>query len=339
MSAITFLPPKPDGLVGRASRSLNQKSTREDIIPFNRTAQEARMRLDGQVALLTGAGRGLGLAFARHLALAGAKVVVNDIDGDVADAAVRDIAAVGGQAAAVVAPIGSSAAAELCVQGAVDAFGRLDIVVCCAGILRDKVLWNMSDDDFDLVVETHMRGTFTVARAAVRRMREQGSGGRLILISSLAGQRGNFGQTNYAAAKAGIAAFTRTWALECARSGITVNAVLPTALTRMVATIPGMEEHFAAAERGEPIPAKLRQAGIGTADDAAPLVLFLASKAASGVTGQCIGLGGDRLALWSHPAEKRVVLRDGGWSAEAIAETWDATIGAEQETYGLDKLP
>jgi NAD(P)-dependent dehydrogenase (short-subunit alcohol dehydrogenase family) len=296
------------------------------------------MRLDGKVALLTGAGRGLGLAFSKHLAQAGARVVVNDIDADVAEAAVREIVAAGGEAAAVVAPIGSTEAAEKCVQSAIDAFGRLDIVVCCAGVLRDKVLWNMTDDDFDLVIETHLRGTFTIVRTAVRRMREQGAGGSLILISSLAGQRGNFGQTSYAAAKAGIAAFTRTWAMECARAGITVNAVLPTALTRMVATIPGMEEHFAAAERGEPIPAKLRAAGIGTADDAAPLVLFLASDGAKDVTGQCIGLGGDRLALWSHPKEKVVVQRSGGWSVESIAEAWRGALGAEPETYGLDKI-
>lgn len=297
------------------------------------------MRLDNQIALVMGAGRGLGFAFASHLARAGAKVVVNDVDEDTAKSAARRIVSAGGQAVSVAARIGSSATADLCVQRTIESFGRIDTVVCCAGVLRDKVLWNMSDDDFDAVIETHLRGTFTVARAAVRRMREQGSGGRLILVSSLAGQRGNFGQTNYAAAKAGIAAFTRVWALECARLAITVNAVLPNALTRMLATIPGMSDHVAAAERGDPVPAYLRQAGIGTADDAAPLVVFLASQAAAGITGQCIGLGGDRLALWRHPAEKVVAQREGGWSADAIAEAWRGSLGVATETYGLDPLP
>ena len=219
-------------------------------------------------------------------------------------------------------------------------FGRLDIAVTNAGVLRDKVLWNMSDEEFDTVIATHLRGTFTVARASVRQMRAQGEGGRLILVASIAGQRGNFGQTNYAAAKAGIAAMARTWALECARNRIAVNAMVPTAITRMVATIPALQPHLAALERGEKLPKSLRaEAALGTPEEVAPLVVFLASEAAVGITGQCIGLGGDRLALWAHPQEKRVALRDGGWTAEAIAEAWRTEIGTEPETFGVDPLP
>ena len=121
---------------------------------------------------------------------------------------------------------------------AVEEFGRLDVMVTNAGVLRDKVLWKMTEEDFDLVVDTHLRGTFTCARAAAIRMREQGDGGRIVVVGSPAGQYGNFGQTNYAAAKAGIVAFARTWALELARSSITVNAIVPTAWTQMTATIP-----------------------------------------------------------------------------------------------------
>lgn len=300
----------------------------------------ASMDLTGKVALVTGAGRGLGLAFARHLARAGAAVVVNDVDGDAAEAAVRAIAEDGGRAVAEVVPVGSTEAAQRCVDRAVAEWGRIDVAVTNAGVLRDKVLWNMSDEEFDLVIETHLRGTFTVARAAVRRMREQGGGGRLVLVSSIAGQRGNFGQTNYAAAKAGIAAMARTWAMECARSRIAVNAIVPAALTRMVATIPGFQQHVEAMERGEPLSSSLRAGmGMGTAEDVAPLVVFLASDAAEGITGQCIGLGGDKLALWSHPKEKAVAFREGGWTAEGIAEAWRTALGREPETYGIELQP
>lgn len=294
------------------------------------------IRLDGKVAVITGSGQGLGLATAQAMAKAGAAVVINDVDKEKADDAVASIAAAGGKAVAEVVPIGSSEAASRCVERALAAFGRLDIMVTNAGILRDKVLWNMSDEDFDAVIDTHLRGTFTCARAAVQQFRKQGEGGRLILLSSLAGQRGNFGQTNYAAAKAGIAAFARTWALECARMNVTVNAVLPTALTQMVATIPGMEAYVEAAQRGEALPPKVRMAiGMGTAEDVAPLFVFLASDAARHVTGQCIGLGGDKLALWSHPQEIRTAYCDGGWTADRIADAWDSSVGQQLEPFGI----
>jgi 3-oxoacyl-[acyl-carrier protein] reductase len=166
--------------------------------------------LDQKVAVVTGSGRGLGLAYARALAKAGAAIVVNDVDQAAAEAAVDSITAAGGRAVGVIAPVGPTSTADALVIRAVQEFGRLDVMVTNAGILRDKVLWKMTDDDFDAVIETHLRGTFTCARAAAAQMREQGSGGRLILVSSPAGQRGNFGQTNYAAAKAGIVAMART---------------------------------------------------------------------------------------------------------------------------------
>ena len=145
-------------------------------------------------------------------------------------------AAIGGVAAP--GPVGSAETADVLVATAVEAFGRLDVMVTNAGVLRDKVLWKMTDEDFDLVVETHLRGTFTCARAAAIRLREQGEGGRIVVVGSPAGQYGNFGQTNYAAAKAGIVAFARTWAMELARAGVTVNAIVPTAWTTMTETIP-----------------------------------------------------------------------------------------------------
>jgi len=291
--------------------------------------------LKGKVAVVTGGGNGLGLEVSKALAAAGAAVVVNDLDQACAQKAVDMIIDAGGQAVAEVVAIGSAEAAQRCVDKAREEYGRLDIMCANAGILRDRTLWNMSDDDFDSVIATHLRGTFTCARAAVRLFREQAQGGRLILVSSHAGQRGNFGQTNYAAAKAGIAAMARTWALECRSSGVTVNAVLPMAVTAMVETIPALRPYVQAVREGRPLPPEVRMAmGLGTAKDVAPLFVFLASEAAADVTGQCIGLGGDKLALWSHPQEIRTAYRAGGWTAASIAQVWNTSIGKSPESFG-----
>jgi len=294
------------------------------------------IQLGGKVAVVTGSGRGVGREIARGLARAGAAVVVNDVEETAAEEVVASIRAEGGRAVSEVVAIGSSQAAERCINTARQEFGRLDIMCANAGILRDKVLWNMSDEDFDAVIDTHLRGTFTCARAAVRVFREQNEGGRLILVSSVAGQRGNFGQTNYAAAKAGIAAFARTWALECARMQVTVNAVLPMAFTQMVTSIPAMAPYAEMIAEGKPLPSKLRAGiGLGLPEDVAPLFVFLASDAAQKITGQCIGLGGDKLSLWSHPQEIRSAYREGGWTAETIAEAWENSVGQQLETFGI----
>lgn len=297
------------------------------------------MNLDGKVAVVTGSGRGIGRAYALALAEAGCAVVINDIDPDVAEQTVHELNDAGHTAVAEVVAVGSAEAADKLVERAVESFGGIDIMCTNAGLLRDKVLWKMTDEDFDAVIETHMRGTFTCARAAAVRMREQGRGGRIVVVSSWAGQRGNFGQTNYAGAKAGIAAFTRTWAMELARAEITVNAIVPNALTRMIASIPGMAEMVESAEKGQPLPDMVRkQMGMGMPEDVAPLLVFLASDAAKGITGQCIGLGGDKLSLWSHPQEIAAAYRDGGWTADAIAEVWSSSVGAQPQTYGIPFL-
>jgi NAD(P)-dependent dehydrogenase (short-subunit alcohol dehydrogenase family) len=294
------------------------------------------LTLKGKSAVITGAGRGLGLAYARALTQAGASVLVNDVDERAVGAAVRELTDAGATAAGAVAEIGTAEAAEFLVSQALDEFGRLDILVSNAGILRDRVLWKMSDEDFDAVIRVHLRGTFTCARAAAAQMRGRDGGGRIILAGSPAGQRGNFGQTNYAAAKAGIAAMARTWAMELSRAAVTVNAVIPNAATQMTRTIPALASFAEALERGEPVPRAVRRAvGFGSASDAAGLVVFLASDAAAGVTGQCIGIGGDRLSLWSHPQEVSVAFADGGWTAQAIADSWASTVGAEPQKYGI----
>ena len=295
------------------------------------------MDLSGKVAVVTGSGRGLGRGYAEALAASGAAVVVNDVDAEAADQVATGITERGGAAVSVVAPVGSAEVAELLVSTAAKEFGRLDAMVTNAGILRDRVLWKMTDSDFDAVVDVHLRGTFTCARAAATRMREQGTGGRLILISSPAGQRGNFGQTNYASVKAGVVAMARTWAMELAKAGITANAVVPVAATEMTKTIPAFAPAIAEAERtGQPFPEWLRRdEGLGTVDDVAALIVFLASDESAGITGQAIGIGGDKLALWAHPQEKAVAYAPGGWTADAIAASWHAGVGAEPESYGI----
>ncbi|MEE1943201.1 SDR family oxidoreductase [Streptomyces sp. TRM 70361] len=292
--------------------------------------------LTGKVAVVTGSGRGLGYAYAAALARAGAAVVVNDLDADAAGHAAKTIGEAGGRAVAEAVAVGTAQAADRLVERAVTAFGRLDVMVTNAGILRDRVLWKMTDEDFDAVLTTHLRGTFTCARAAAVRMREQGEGGSLITVGSPAGQRGNFGQTNYAAAKAGIAAMVRTWSMELARSSITVNAVVPVAATAMTETIPAFAPYAEAMRQGKPLPDFLRKGeGFGTVDDCAALVPFLASDAARGITGQCVGIGGDRLALWSHPQETATAYADGGWTPEDIATVWESALGRHQESVGI----
>ena len=293
------------------------------------------MDLSNKVAVVTGSGQGLGLAYAKDLVRHGAAVVINDVNQATADAAVAEITAAGGRAVAVVAPVGSTETAQKLVAGAIDAFGRLDVMVTNAGILRDKVLWKMTDDDFDAVITVHLRGTFTCVREAVLKFREQGDGGRIICIGSPAGQRGNFGQTNYSGAKSGIVGMVRTWAMELQRAGITANAVCPVAATAMTETVPFLAPYIEGMKNGEPLPDIIRrEVGLGTPEDAAGIISFLASDAAAEITGQAFAVGGDRLALWSHPDLTAVEYHDGGWSADDIAAQWNGTFGDAVQSVG-----
>ncbi|ELB88256.1 reductase [Rhodococcus wratislaviensis IFP 2016] len=297
------------------------------------------MDLSNKVAVVTGSGQGLGLAYAKDLVRHGAAVVINDVNQATADAAVAEITAAGGRAVAVVAPVGSTETAQKLVAGAVDAFGRLDVMVTNAGILRDKVLWKMTDDDFDAVINVHLRGTFTCVREAVLKFREQGDGGRIICIGSPAGQRGNFGQTNYSGAKSGIVGMVRTWAMELQRAGITANAVCPVAATAMTETVPFLAPYIEGMKNGEPLPDIIRrEVGMGTPEDAAGIISFLASDAAADITGQAFAVGGDRLALFSHPQLTTTAFHDGGWSADDIASDWQQTFAESTESVG-EKFP
>lgn len=292
--------------------------------------------LTGKVVVVTGAGRGLGRAYAIALAAAGAAVVVNDLDPKAAEETAK---LCGTRATVVAGDVGDRATADALVGRAVEAFERIDAVVTNAGVLRDAVLWKMTDDDFDLVVRTHLRATFLCARAAAVRMREQAQGGRIIVVGSPAGQHGNFGQTSYAAVKAGIIAFARTWSLELARAQITVNAIVPTAWTAMTSTIPIYQPLAARVAEGQPLPpAVRREHAIGLPEDCAGLVVFLVSNASAAITGQAIGIGGDRLCLYSHSAELVSELREGGWDAEAIAEVWQERFARHLQPSGI-RLP
>lgn len=298
------------------------------------------MSLEGKVAIVTGSGRGLGFAYAQELARQGASVVVNDVDEQTAAEAVAAIEAAGGKAVSVVAPVGPTETAQRLVQTAVDTFGRLDILVTNAGVLRDTVLWKMSDDDFDTVVNVHLRGTFTCVREAASYMKDNAIAGRIICIGSPTGQRGNFGQTNYAAAKAGIVGMVRTWALELKRAGITVNAVIPVAATAMTATVPYFAAAVEADAAGEPMPPFFRHdLGFGTSDDVAGVIAYLASGAASGVSGQAIGIGGDRLQVWSHPEPVVTAYHEGGWSSDALDAEFSDVFVAQSIGETFPPLP
>lgn len=254
---------------------------------------------DGKVVIVTGAGGGIGRAEALYFAKEGASVVVNDVGGtragtgsdqSAADAVVKEIEAAGGKAVASYTSVADLDGAESIIWTALGRFGRVDVLVNNAGILRDKSLLNLSEAEWDAVVDVHMKGTFLCTRAFARAMKQQGTGGAIVNTTSLAGLMGNFGQTNYSAAKAGIYAMTRTWAMELAKLNVRVNAIAPVALTRMTEDVP-----------------ILKDMGIDemTPDHVAPVVVWLASELAEGVSGRIFGVHG------THVFEYRMTQSDG----------------------------
>ena len=280
--------------------------------------------LEGKTIAVTGAGRGIGRAVALGCAAAGANLVVNDygvsIDGqdpdsEIANAVVAEIAAAGGQATAVADSVTTMAGGARIVQAAVDTYGRVDGVVCVAGILRERMLFNMAEDEWDPVIETHLKGTFTVFRAAAPLMRAQQSG---TLIGFTSGAyAGSAAQANYSAAKGGIVSLVRSAALGMHKYGVTANVIAPVAKSRMSGNVPfGLD-------MGEP-------------DDVAPMVVFLLGDRARHVTGQVYTANGPTIAVWNQPAEVRAMRTDDRWTPEEIAARFDE-VGQERMPM-LDRL-
>jgi NAD(P)-dependent dehydrogenase (short-subunit alcohol dehydrogenase family) len=278
--------------------------------------------------VVTGAGRGIGREFALALAEAGASVVVNDIGvglrgdetgDDPATDVCAEIEALGGRAVPAHDSVSDYDAAGRIIKTAVDTFGQIDILVNNAGIVRDRSLAKMGPDDFDAVIATHLKGTFNCTQHAVGPMKEAGYG-RIINITSSAGLRGNFGQTNYAAAKAGIMGMTFVWALELGRSGITANAMAPAGATRMTANL---------YQEGEEPPATL-DPSLNT-----PIVVYLASERAAAVNGQVFGRSDWAFTLFQHPKQIAWMSREGGWTAESVADQFDVMLGQHLQPVGM----
>jgi NAD(P)-dependent dehydrogenase (short-subunit alcohol dehydrogenase family) len=248
--------------------------------------------------------------------------VVNDygvtIDGsdptsEVADAVVEEIAGAGGTAVAVADSVATMEGGARVVNTAVERFGRIDGVVCVAGILRERMLFNMAEDEWDPVVATHLKGTFTVFRAASALMRKRESG---TLVGFTSGAfAGSVAQANYSAAKGGIVSLVRSAAAGLYRYGVTANCVAPVARTRMSANVP------------------MELSDVGDAEDVAPMVVYLLSDAARHITGQVYTVAGGKIAVWNQPVEVRSMYKDGRWTPEEIAARIDGSIG--QERMGL----
>jgi NAD(P)-dependent dehydrogenase (short-subunit alcohol dehydrogenase family) len=274
--------------------------------------------LDGKAVVITGSGGGIGRACALACAAEGAKVVVADIGvglagedptSAVADAVVAEIEGAGGEAVAVAEDVSTMAGGERIVHSAVEHWGRIDGVVAVAGILRERMLFNMSEDEWDSVIATHLKGHFTVFRHAAAVMRKQESGS---LVGFTSGAfAGSVAQANYSAAKGGIVSLVRSAAVGLHRYGVRANAIAPIARTRMSANVPS-----ALAENGDP-------------EDIAPLVVYLLSDRARDVTGQVYTAVGSRIAVWNQPTEVREMRTEGRWTPEDIADRF-GEVGVER---------
>jgi NAD(P)-dependent dehydrogenase (short-subunit alcohol dehydrogenase family) len=271
--------------------------------------------LEGKVAIVTGAGGGIGRATALALAKEGASVVVNDYGGArdgsgqgraAADAVVAEIRAAGGKAEPSYDSVSEEASAERLVQSATTHFGRLDVLVNNAGILRDKTLLKLALADWQAVLDVHLTGSFLCLRAAAAKLKDQGQGGSIINTTSVSGLLGNFGQANYSAAKAGIYGLTRTASIELQRYGIRVNAVAPLAKTRLTAELPLFEKI------GDSL----------SPEHVAPVHVYLASDLSRDVTGVTLSVAGARISQFKliESAGRHKDEEPGIWTAQEIAE-------------------
>jgi NAD(P)-dependent dehydrogenase (short-subunit alcohol dehydrogenase family) len=286
---------------------------------------ETPQMLKDKVAVVTGAARGIGREIALLMAKYGAKVVVNDYGGGAdgkgnergpADEVVKEIEGNGGKAAPNYDSVATMAGGQSIVQTALDRFGSVDIVVNNAGILRDRMIFNMTEEEWDGVINTHLKGCFAVTRAAVPHMREK-KWGRIVNMTSTSGLVGNVGQANYAAAKLGIVGLTKVTALDMARYNVTANCISPFAWTRMIGTIPTETE--AQKARVE----KIKKMG---PEHIAPVAVFLATEAAKDISGQVFGVRGKEIMLFNHMRPIRNIHHDQGWTPERLADIFPGTL-------------
>ncbi|MEN8181776.1 MAG: SDR family NAD(P)-dependent oxidoreductase [Myxococcota bacterium] len=283
-------------------------------------------RLDGRVAIVTGAGRGIGRAIALHLAGEGARVLVNDLGGAVdgsgagrvAEEVAEEIRKAGGEAAANSDSVATAPGGQAIFESALSAFGQVDVLVNNAGILRDRTLFNMEEEDWDAVIAVHLRGHYCCTRPFVRYIRESKQPGRRILnFSSVSGLYGNFGQSNYGAAKAGIAGFSRVVALEVAKYGATCNTISPGAATRMTLDLIKARGRDPEKERRGP-------------EEIAPVVGWLASPEAQEVTGEIFHVAGGLVGIMQQPALIRSFQSKELWSLEDLDRVMPALVEARR---------
>jgi NAD(P)-dependent dehydrogenase (short-subunit alcohol dehydrogenase family) len=288
--------------------------------------------LDGKAALVTGAGRGIGRGIALALAAAGAKVVVNDLgtslsgegaESEPANQVVDEILSAGGAAVVNRGNVAVFDDATNMVEQTVREFGRIDILVNVAGILRDRMLFNMTEAEWDAVIAVHLKGTFNCSRAASIKMREQQTG-RIISMSSVSAL-GSPGQPNYAAAKAGILGFTWSTANALGRYGITANAIMPSGATRMIDSTPRGRQVF---EETGKWPSEMAVGTERDPDNVAPLVVYLASDAAAGVNGQVFHSYGYGYTLLEQPHAVRRIVAPSRWDPAELARVFPQTLGA-----------
>ena len=287
--------------------------------------------LEGKSAIVTGAGRGIGRGVAMALAAEGASVVVNDLGGSVdgqggdagpSDDVVEEIRAAGGVAESNGADISDHRQAEGLVRQAIDSYGKLDILVNVAGILRERMIFNMTEQEWDDVIRVHLKGTYNTTHFASIHWRQTRDGGRLINFSSGAGINGSAGQPNYAAAKAGLIGFSKSCANALARYGVTSNAIAPGASTRM--TDRGLTS--AAATREGDAPSEQAEMGERDPGNVAPVIVYLASDAGANVSSRTIGASGYQITLYSDIVEERQIFSDGPWDLDSLFERAPETI-------------
>jgi NAD(P)-dependent dehydrogenase (short-subunit alcohol dehydrogenase family) len=289
------------------------------------------MLLDGKVAVVTGSGTGLGRAYAMGLAKAGAKVVVNARTASDVAGVVEEIRKSGGTAQGCAISVASMEGARQIIQTAIDGFGRIDILVNNAGITGRKILKDMTEQDFDTVVATNLKGTFACARHAVPYMIGQ-RWGRIINVAS-GSILGQVASTGYVASKGGVLSMTLTWAVELAQYGITCNAIRTSGSTRLNQDRRERAKQAALEKHGRPpTDAEL---GYYQPEEAAPLVVFLASDQAHWINGQFICIDGPRLAICAHTHHAKTAIMPGGWTVEQMLEHFKTTVGLQLQPYGF----